>query len=124
MPHNVTVTAKDWDIFGLADRRVPSKSLQLQKREKAVTQDALLPDPIAPFVRVNRHLNMDLDWHISTRVSRIAPRQGGLSVKIPLLEGESVVTEEIKVIEENRQPKIIVDSDGKKAGSLPKLRVF
>lgn len=103
VPHNVTVTAKDWDIFGLVDNRVPSKSLQLQKREKAVTQDALLPDPIAPFVRVNRQLNMDLDWHISTRVTRIAPQQGGLSVKIPLLEGESVVSEEIKVIEENGQ---------------------
>ncbi|MFT7458570.1 MAG: hypothetical protein ACI909_001243 [Planctomycetota bacterium] len=102
-PHNVSVSADDWEIFGLQDNRVPSKSLQLQKREKAVTQDALLPDPIAPFVRVNRHLNMDLDWHISTSISRIAPQQGGLSVKIPLLEGESVVTEEIKVIEENGQ---------------------
>ncbi len=103
IPHNVTVTAKDWDIFGLVDSRVPSKSLQLQKREKAVTQDALLPDPIAPFVRVNRQLNMDIDWHIRTTVSRIAPQQGGLSVNIPLLEGESVVSEEIKVIEENGQ---------------------
>ena len=103
VPHNVTVSAKDWDIFGLQDRRVPSKSLQLQKREKAVTQDALLPDPIAPFVRVTRHLNIDLDWHIRTSVSRIAPQQGGLSVKVPLLEGESVVSEQVKVIEENGQ---------------------
>ncbi|NKB38735.1 MAG: hypothetical protein GKR93_16500 [Gammaproteobacteria bacterium] len=101
VPHNVSVSAEGWDIFGLQDNRVPSKSLQIQKREKAITQDALLPDPIAPFVRVSRNLNMDIDWHINTTVSRIAPQQGGLSVKVPLLDGESVVSEEVKVIEEN-----------------------
>ncbi len=101
VPHNVTVRAKDWDVFGLQDGRVPGKSLQLQKREKAESHDALLPDPITPFVSVNRQLNMDLDWNIHTRVDRLAPKQGGLSVQIPLLEGESVVSENVKVIEKN-----------------------
>ncbi|MFT5172718.1 MAG: hypothetical protein ACI8W7_000885, partial [Gammaproteobacteria bacterium] len=100
-PHNVTVAADDWEIFGLQDGRVPSKSLQLQKREKSVSQDALLADPIVAFVKVNRHLDLDLDWRIRTTVTRFAPRRGALSVNIALLDGESVVSEGVKVQEED-----------------------
>ena len=102
-PHNVTVDAEGWEIYGLEDKRVPSKSLQLRKREKAVAQDTLLPEPIAPFVKVHRQLVMDLDWNIKTSVTRIAPQHGGITINIPLLNEESVVSENIKIIERDSQ---------------------
>ena len=102
-PHNVTVDAAGWEIFGLEGKRVPSKSLQLRKREKAVAQDTLLPEPILPFVKVYRELVMDVDWSIKTSVVRIAPRQGGITINIPLLNEESVVSENINVIEQGGQ---------------------
>ena len=32
------------------------------------------------------------DWTVRTRMDRIAPREGGFSVEVPLLPGEKVLT--------------------------------
>lgn len=106
-PHNVSVSAPGWDVFGLVDNGLPSGSLQLQKREKAGARDTLLPDPVPPFVKVYREFTLDLDWTISTTVTRIAPVQGGITVNIPLLEGESVLNENAKVIEQDGRRYVV-----------------
>jgi hypothetical protein len=44
------------------------------------------------FVNVERIFNLDLDWTLHTVVSRIAPLRAAVSVEIPLVKGESVLT--------------------------------
>src|SRR4029079_18992522 len=44
------------------------------------------------FVRVDRLFNLDLDWTIENQVTRIAPRRAAISVQVPLVKGESVLT--------------------------------
>ncbi|MCB1616900.1 MAG: hypothetical protein KDI30_12875, partial [Pseudomonadales bacterium] len=41
----------------------------------------------------------DLKWYVNTVVRRVAPAQGSLVVKVPVLAGESVVTQGVKVKE-------------------------
>ena len=106
-PHNISVTAEGWEVFGLVDNRLPSRSLQLQKRERSAARDALLPAPIAPFVKITRRVDMDLDWNVITTVRRMAPQQGGITINIPLLENESVVNEDIKIVEENGKSVVV-----------------
>ena len=48
-------------------------------------------------MRVDRVFNLDLDWTLDTVVTRIAPQRAALSVEIPLVTGESVLTDGVKV---------------------------
>ena len=107
-PHNVEVNAESWDVLGLVNQRVPSKSLQFEKREKSTEKDSLLPAPIKPFVKVNRHIILDQDWTIHTTVHRLAPQAGAVAVNIPLLKSESVVSEISPIIEQGEQRLVAV----------------
>ncbi len=61
------------------------------------------PRPVAaltvpPFVSVTRELELDLDWSAATHVERVAPASGSVTVEIPLLPGESVLTPGFEVV--------------------------
>ncbi|MGK2914408.1 MAG: hypothetical protein ACSLE5_08135 [Porticoccaceae bacterium] len=96
-PHNLTVTAPDWEVQGLADGQIVGQSLQLQRRLRGDTANQLLPTPIKAFVRVERRFDLDLDWQLITTVTRVAPASGAISLRIPLLAGEAVVSEGLTV---------------------------
>ncbi|MCK5326206.1 MAG: hypothetical protein KAJ57_09355, partial [Woeseiaceae bacterium] len=46
---------------------------------------------------VERNIEFDLDWRIRTSVHRQAPMQGALTLNLPLIEGETVLSEHITV---------------------------
>ena len=48
-------------------------------------------------MRVERVFNLDLDWTLDTHVTRVAPQRAAVSVEIPLVAGESVLTPGIEV---------------------------
>ncbi|MBK9657223.1 MAG: hypothetical protein IPO66_17945 [Rhodanobacteraceae bacterium] len=50
-----------------------------------------------PFVRVVRELSLDLDWTVRTTVERIAPVDGGFSVRVPLLAGEQPLDPALRI---------------------------
>jgi hypothetical protein len=90
-PHIVRVQAPDWDVFGVADDRLAANAVQLQKRQRSVQTDALLPAPAKPFARIRRDFSLGLDWTVQTTVERIAPLQGAINLSVPTLPGESIV---------------------------------
>lgn len=92
-PHNTHVNAPGWRIHGVNTGHVSGNSVQLEKEQKQVLADTLLPAPITPFVQVERQLNTDIDWELVTTVRRIAPENGSINLRIPLLPGESVVSQ-------------------------------
>lgn len=98
-PRSVSVAAPDWEVEGLIDERVPSHSLLLHKRAGGGDSETLHPAPIAPFVRVERGLTLDLDWQLVTEVTRVAPAVGAIALRIPLLPGEAVVSPGLTVID-------------------------
>jgi hypothetical protein len=51
------------------------------------------------FVQINRELDLGLDWTLRAEARRIAPREGGFTLAVPLLAGEHVVTPDIRVHE-------------------------
>ena len=53
--------------------------------------------PVKPFVRVVRELSLDLDWTVRTTVERIAPVDGGFSVRVPLLAGEQPLDPALRI---------------------------
>jgi hypothetical protein len=97
-PRAVRARADGWEISGLSDERLLTNSLELVRKATA-GRSARVETSIqfAPFVRVTRRVSLGLDWTINTTVERLAPEKGAFTVKIPLLDGESVLTEGVEV---------------------------
>ncbi|GAA3550104.1 hypothetical protein [Zobellella aerophila] len=98
-PHRVAVQATGWTVEGVHDGGVPDAQLQLTRIR---TTDApselrtLEPGALPAFVRVERLLRLDLDWLVETRVVRLSPPAAAILLEIPLLAGESVLTDGIR----------------------------
>jgi len=106
-PRVVEATGDGWFIAGVKDRRLLSGSLQLTRLQSADSADGTLrweSSRFPPFVEVTRTIQLDLDWNAWTVVTRVAPSQGALTVELPLIEGESVISENATV----RDGKILV----------------
>jgi hypothetical protein len=94
-PRIITAASEDWVVTGIRDRRLLAGSLQLARRQTGESADAPARWESARFpvfVRIERTISLDLDWRISTQVARVAPEQGALSLNVPLLDGESIVS--------------------------------
>jgi hypothetical protein len=61
--------------------------------------DALAPAVLPAFVRVNRTLQFGLHWEVVTQVTRQSPLGSPVSVLVPLLPGEQVISDRVPVTE-------------------------
>jgi hypothetical protein len=93
-PHVIDVTAPDWEVSGLSERRLTNGSLQLTRRRTAGAngEAAATQGEFPPFVTVERNFRLAHEWTIDTEVRRVAPQAGGFSVSLPLLPSEAVTT--------------------------------
>ncbi len=99
-PRVVEANSDGWFVAGVKDRRLLAGSLQLTRlqAENATTETARWESSrFPPFVEVSRTLQLDLDWYVRTTVTRVAPAQGALTLELPLIDGESVMTENMTV---------------------------
>lgn len=102
-PKRVTVTATGWDVAGVSDGRLPSGSIDLSRRAVAPGTPVAAggferaPPEFSPFVRVVRRFEIGTENRIETRVERIAPARAAFSLPIPLIDGESVLTDDVEV---------------------------
>lgn len=95
-PRFIEVKAGGWFIAGIKDSRLLSGSLQLTRLQTDDAGDATVrweSSRFPAFVRIERTIDLDLDWQVTTTVYRIAPTQGALTLEIPLIEGESVMSD-------------------------------
>ena len=99
-PRVIEAGSNSWFVAGIRDRRLLSGSLQLTRlqTDKAAASTARWESSRFPaFVEVSRTLQLDLDWRVTTTVTRIAPAQGALTLELPLLAGESVITDNLTI---------------------------
>jgi hypothetical protein len=89
-PARIDVSAPNWTAAGLRDGRLLAERLELVREATSSGADdsAIARVPVKPFVRVVRRISLDLDWTVYTTVYRVAPTDGGFSVRVPLLAGE------------------------------------
>jgi hypothetical protein len=103
-PRVIEVDSDAWFIAGTKDRRLTSGSLQLTRLQSAANGDGTVrweSSRFPVFARVERVLELDLDWRVRTTVYRVAPTQGALTLDIPLLAGETVVSGDFTVREDH-----------------------
>ena len=86
-PRVVTASGDGWFVAGIKDRRLLSGSLQLTRLQAAKSRREFgrwESSRFPAFVEVSRTLQLDLDWRVTTTVSRVAPAQGALTLELPL----------------------------------------
>ncbi len=97
-PRSIDVRANGWSVAGVTERRLAGGSLTLDRIRTADSPDAVWESTRFPaFVRVERRIEMGIDWRVATTVTRVAPASGALDLTLPLIEGESVLTEALRV---------------------------
>ncbi len=100
-PQFTKIDTNGWTIEGLHKNNKTDpqlifsrvKSAEKLKSNKQKFEQGALP----AFLRIERELHLGLDWRITTRVSRLFQNETAVSIKFPLLQGESVTTDHIRV---------------------------
>ncbi len=99
-PKWVTSIANGWNVDGIYRHQLQGENIYLS-RSKLATQEtktnSFQAGRIPAFVVLTRTLKLGFDWEVVNELRREAPVQGGIRVEIPLLEGESVLTEDLEV---------------------------
>jgi hypothetical protein len=97
-PARVEFSGSEWEAAGVRDGALLTDTLELiRQRRGSAGEGSSGGQQFPPFVQVERTLVFDLEWRVETRVTRIAPEQGGVSVVLPLLPGERVTSADFKV---------------------------
>jgi hypothetical protein len=96
---------------GIADDRLLTETLSLTRTRESSGTAVAGGQQFAPFVRVTREIMLGLDWQMHTNVTRLAPKEGGFAVSVPLFAGEHVSTPGIKI------------DNGRVAAAIPEQRV-
>ena len=95
-PRSIRAESTHWAVAGIENRTLSAGSLNLTRLASDADVDAAAWEPsrLPTFVAVERTIRLDLDWEVGTLVRRIAPAVGAINMVIPLMEGESVVSEQ------------------------------
>lgn len=106
-PHHVAVSLEGWSLEGVHEDGLADDHLQLTRtaNERDRAGSALAGGNLSAFVRVERTLQIGLNWQVSTRVVRVTPEGSAVVLEVPLLPGESVTTPELRIV----QGKVLVN---------------
>ena len=103
-PHHIEVIAEGWNVDGLRDGLAPDGQLHFRRATGGSGQDTggdadqrYAATSLPPFVRIERTLRLGLEWSLNTRVIRVSPSGVPIVLKVPLLAGESVISEDVQV---------------------------
>ncbi|MGH7964240.1 MAG: hypothetical protein ACRERD_20855, partial [Candidatus Binatia bacterium] len=99
-PHRVEVRVEGWAVEGIHKDGLVDDQLQFRRLARDAAQEsapALEPGTLPPFVRIERTLRLALNWQVDTRVVRLTPQGSAVVLAVPLLAGESVTSENVRV---------------------------
>jgi hypothetical protein len=92
-PRRVTITAPGWTVTGVRPNGVPENQVFFARQRKAAAGEAEYDrKDFNAIVVVNRHLDVGLVWLVRNVVTRLSSPGKAISLRIPLLAGEKVLT--------------------------------
>jgi len=107
-PNWVSVQNTGWQVIGIQDNNEVDDQLQFSRinRTEQQNESVLEPGALPPFVRIERTLQLGLDWRVITRIVRVSPADSAIVLAVPLLPGESVTSAGIRVKDGNVEVNI------------------
>lgn len=98
-PHKIAFDGTGWRMDGADENGVPQAQIRLTRiRDDSSTQgEKLEPSSLPSFARVERTLVLGLSWSVVTQVTRDAATHEAVVIQVPLLPGESVTSDKVRV---------------------------
>lgn len=98
-PHHAQITTNGWSVEGVHPDGSFDSQLQFKRiAEPDNRQTEILDTGVLPsFALVERSVLLGLNWQVATTVQRLSPPGSAMVLHIPLLPGESVTTEGVRV---------------------------
>ena len=98
-PRRVEISAPEWTVSGVRANGVPEQQVFLRLKEKTKVATGYERQEYAAALVVERHLELGLSWQVRTTVRRLSPEGRAVSVRVPLLAGERVLTPNFSLAE-------------------------
>jgi len=99
-PRKVTIDAPGWNVSGLKPNGVPERQIFFVRQQKAATGEATYDrQDYRSLVSLERQIELGLIWQVTNQVQRLSPTGKALSLRIPLLPGEKVLSSNVTVKE-------------------------
>ncbi len=100
-PRRVDATLSGWNLHGIRENGRPEDNLSLARARgaepvTAAAAAARAQGTFPPFLRVERTVRLGLTWTVTTRVTRMTPLGAPIVAAVPLLEGESITTSDLR----------------------------
>ena len=101
-PGAVAANARGWRVYGIDDGTLAGDNIQLERLESDLAPSAspasaaLVAASVRPFVEVRRELHFDFEPSVVTTVTRLAPLEGGFELAVPLLDGETLLSDDVR----------------------------
>jgi hypothetical protein len=101
-PKDISQSANGWTIEGINRHQLQGNHLYFNRVKHAdeatkTPNTNLQASRIPPFLILTKTLKLGLDWEVINQLQRVAPKQGAIDISIPLLEGESVLSDNVQV---------------------------
>jgi hypothetical protein len=99
-PRYVAVEAPEWQVSGVRPGGIPENQLffaQKQKAAPSVQEAAYDRNDYRTVVTLDRSIELGLVWRLQNTVRRLSPSGKAISLQIPLIEGEQVVSSHVMV---------------------------
>ncbi len=97
-PRRVRITAPEWTVSGVRPSGEPEAQVFFVRKEKNTGgQGGYDRQELQAVARVERRVELGLVWQVRTTVRRLSPLGKAVSLRVPLLEGESVVSSGVAV---------------------------
>ena len=84
-------------LDGLHEDGLADDTLQLTRKATGDRAQPLQSTSLPAFVSVERELTLGLRWTVKTVVRRVTPTGTAVVLEVPLLAGESVTTQDVRV---------------------------
>ncbi len=92
-PRRVTIDASGWNVSGVRPDGTPEQQVFFALKQKTTAGQASYDrQDYQSLVVVDRRLELGLVWQVRTTVSRLSPEGKAVSLRVPLLAGENVLS--------------------------------
>ncbi|MFN7565310.1 MAG: hypothetical protein ACK5TH_26350, partial [Prosthecobacter sp.] len=92
-PRQVQIDAAGWTVTGLKPNGVPEDQVFFVEQNRSASAEAAYDQKdFFPVVRIERELELGLIWQVRTKVTRLSPTGKAISLSVPLLAAERVMS--------------------------------
>ncbi len=92
-PRSVKIEAPGWSVSGLRPDGTPEQQIFFAPQQKsAASQVSYERQDLQTIALIDRRLELGLVWQVRSTVSRLSPLGKAVSLRIPLLPGENVLS--------------------------------